>query len=114
MHIRVLDMPLLDTTSGHDDLTGVFIADLGLHILAYVAETETAFIKQRWAEGIAVAMNNGVKVGLPKKVLPEQLIEYYKRKKNGKLSVREAARLFNISYFAFYRKCKEVETREQE
>ena len=50
--IKVIDMPLLDTTSGRDDLTGVFIADLVLQILAYVAETERAFIKQRKPKGL--------------------------------------------------------------
>ena len=38
--IQVIDMPLLNTNTAHGDLTGVFIADLVLQILAYVAETE--------------------------------------------------------------------------
>ena len=42
-NIQVLDMPLLNTTTVHGDLTGVFISDLVLQILAYVAETERAF-----------------------------------------------------------------------
>ena len=54
-NIRVLDMPLLNTDSCHADLTGIFISDLVLQILAYVAETERCFIKQRQAEGIAAA-----------------------------------------------------------
>ena len=54
--IQVIDMPLLNTNGFHEDLTGVFIADLVLQILAYVAETEHAFIRQRQAEGIAAAM----------------------------------------------------------
>ena len=36
-HIRVIDMPLLNTDSVQGDLTGVFISDLVLQILAYVA-----------------------------------------------------------------------------
>lgn len=54
-NIQVLDMPLLNTATEHGDLTGVFISDLVLQILAYVAETERAFIKQRQTEGIAIA-----------------------------------------------------------
>lgn len=54
-NIQVIDMPLLNTNSLHEDLTGVFIADLVLQILAYVAETERSFIRQRQAEGIAAA-----------------------------------------------------------
>ena len=40
--IRVLDMPLLNTDYDRENLTGVFIADMVLQILAYVAETERA------------------------------------------------------------------------
>ncbi len=36
-YIQVLDMPLLNTDSSSSDLTGIFIADLVLQILAYVA-----------------------------------------------------------------------------
>ena len=53
--IQVIDMPLLNTDTAHGDLMGVFIADLVLQILAYVAETERAIIRQRQAEGIAAA-----------------------------------------------------------
>lgn len=112
-HIKVVDMPLLDTTSGHDDLTGVFISDLVLQILAYVAETERSFIKQRQAEGIAVAKSKGVKFGHPRKELPERFMEYYVRWKRGEISVRDAARLLDMSYSTFYRRCKEVENRER-
>ena len=50
--IQVLDLPLLDTTTRQSDLTGVFIADIVLQILAYVAETERTMIRQRQAEGM--------------------------------------------------------------
>ena len=46
-------MPLLNTNYEKEGPTRVFIADLVLQILAYVAETERSFIKQRQAEGIA-------------------------------------------------------------
>lgn len=68
--IYVIDMPLLNTNSQHEDLTGTFIADLVLQILAYVAETERAFIKQRQTEGIIVAKQKGVRFGRKKKELP--------------------------------------------
>lgn len=45
--IEVLDMPLLNTTTEVNGLTGIFISDLVLQILAYVAETERSFIRQR-------------------------------------------------------------------
>lgn len=43
--IQVIDMPLLNTDSENEGLTGTFISDLVLQILAYVAETERSFIK---------------------------------------------------------------------
>lgn len=45
--IEVIDMPLLNTASGRDGLTGVFLSDMVLQILAYFAETERNFIRQR-------------------------------------------------------------------
>ena len=42
--IVVLDMPLLDTRKKESDITGTFIADLVLQILAYVAQKERKFI----------------------------------------------------------------------
>lgn len=57
--IIVLDMPLLDTTTDKSDLTGKFIADLVLQILSYVAQKERESIKQRQAEGIAIAVAQG-------------------------------------------------------
>ena len=53
--IVVLDMPLLDTRTRKENLTGTFIADLVLQILSYVAETERQSIKQRQREGIEAA-----------------------------------------------------------
>ena len=63
VNIVVIDMPLLDTRDRGQDLMGVFISDLVLQILSYVAETEREFIKKRQAEGIAAAKARGVRFG---------------------------------------------------
>lgn len=89
--IQVLDMPLLNTNSMHENLTGVFISDLVLQILAYVAETERAFIKQRQAEGIAAAKARGVKFGCTKGEIPEDFEEYFEKWRTGMISTRKAA-----------------------
>ena len=57
--IVVLDMPLLDTWQSKD-LTGTLIADIVLQLLSYVAQTEREFIRQRQAEGIAMAKAKGL------------------------------------------------------
>ncbi len=61
--IVVLDMPLLDTRQRDRDLTGVFISNLVLQILSYVAQTERENIRKRQAEGIAAARFRGTKLG---------------------------------------------------
>lgn len=67
--IVVLDMPLLDTRQNRD-LTGTLIADIVLQLLSYVAQTEREFIRQRQAEGIAVAKAQGVQFGRRPMVRP--------------------------------------------
>ncbi|MGN0160457.1 MAG: recombinase family protein [Lachnospiraceae bacterium] len=107
--IQVIDMPLLNTNVGHGDLTGVFIADLVLQILAYVAETERTFIRQRQAEGIAAAKGRGVKFGCRKNPLPDGFEKYYLMWLNGEVTVRKAADDLHMSYATFYRRCKEYQ-----
>ena len=105
--IQAIDMPLLNTSSGHEDLTGVFISDLVLQILAYVAETERAFIRQRQAEGIAAAKLKGVQFGCMKAELPEEFEKYYQMWSEGKISLRKAAEALHINHVTFYRRCME-------
>ena len=50
--IKVLDMPLLDTTADTQTLDNRFIADLVLQILSYVAEKVRLSIRQRQRQGI--------------------------------------------------------------
>ena len=107
--IEVVDMPLLNTRSREDDLTGIFISDLVLQILAYVAETERNFIKSRQAEGIAVAKARGVKFGCRRKELPQEFEQRYLLWKEGKISTRQAAVELGMSHSTFYRRCKERE-----
>lgn len=67
VNIVVLDIPLLDTRQTGKNLTGVFMADLVLQILSYVAQTERENTRQRQMEGIAAARLRGVRFGRPRK-----------------------------------------------
>ena len=104
--ITVLDMPLLDTRRKNDSLTGVFVADLVLQILAYVAETERQFIHQRQMEGITAARSRGVRLGRPMIEMPEDFEAYYDLWRKHKISLREAARQLGVSPSTFRRRCQ--------
>ena len=105
--IQVLDMPLLNTKSEVDGITGVFIADLVLQILAYVAETERMFIRQRQAEGIAIAKANGIHFGCKKIEIPRKKENIFDEWQAGLITAEEAAQRLEISKSTFYRRCRE-------
>ena len=101
--ILVLDMELLDTRKKSDNLTGTFIADLVLQILAYVAQTEREFIRQRQAEGIAAAKLSGKRLGRSPIALPEGFEEICEKCDLGELSIRKAAEVLGMPHTTFYR-----------
>ena len=98
--IVVLDMPLLDTRQGRD-LTGTLIADIVLQLLSYVAETEREFIRQRQAEGIAVAKKNGVRFGPKPMEKPEHFELCRQAWEDGELSARAAALQLGVAHTTF-------------
>ena len=89
--IVVLDMPLLDTRRGKD-LMGTFLSDIVLQVLSFVAENERTNIRQRQAEGIAVAKARGVRFGRPPRPLPENYHDAYQRWKAGAITGTAAAK----------------------
>lgn len=101
--IVVLDMPLLDTRTRKENLTGTFIADLVLQILSYVAETERQSIKQRQREGIEAAKKRGVKFGRPCIPVPEEFYDLKEKWLYKKITSREAATTINVSQDTFLR-----------
>ena len=105
--IVVLDIPLLDTRQKERDLTGVFIADLVLQILSYVAQTEREFIRQRQAEGIAVARTKGVRFGRPPQERPEAFGWLCEAWRNQEISSRYAAKQLGISHITFQKWARE-------
>ena len=106
--VVVLDMPLLDTGMSGGNLTGVFVADLVLQILSYVAQTERENIRQRQMEGIAAAKQRGVKFGRPKKQVPEEFARLREKWMQKEVSSREAAKRLGISQDTFLRWSKNM------
>ena len=86
-HIKVIDMPLLDTSADPNNLDSRFIADLALQILSYVAEKERENTRQRQRQGIdampidengkRVSAKTGRPVGKPRAERPENWNEIY-------------------------------------
>jgi DNA invertase Pin-like site-specific DNA recombinase len=101
--IKVLDMPLLDTSARKDSLTDVFVADLALQILSYVAEQERRNIKSRQAEGIAAAKAKGRRLGRPRAEFPCGWKEVYGRWKAGEISGVAATKAMGLKKSTFYK-----------
>lgn len=106
--IKVVDMPLLDTTL-HKDLLGTFISDLILQVLSFVAENERTNIKKRQAEGIAVAKAKGKHLGRPQAQITETFIAEYKKWRNGEQTATQAMLNSNTKRNTFYKLAKMME-----
>ena len=104
-NIKVVDMPILDTTKT-DGLIGEVISDIVLQLLGYVAEQERAFIKQRQAEGIKLAKEKGKRLGKPPIQYPDNWSEVYTIWKSGSITAREAMKRLNLKPTSFYKLAK--------
>lgn len=101
--IRVLDMPLLDTSNTGESLDKRFIADLVLQILSYTAEKERAHIKERQKEGIAAARLAGKYLGRPKAEYPQQWENVYFDWKKGNITANKAMEMLQLKRTTFYK-----------
>lgn len=79
-----------------------------LTILAAFAEMERNNIKERQAEGIALAKREGRYKGRGKKDLPE-LERIWGKWKRGEVSAAQAAKLLGVSRSTFYRRVGQLE-----
>lgn len=99
-HIVVLDMPLLDTRQ-NNDLIGTLISDIVLQLLSYVAETERQHIRQRQAEGIAVARRQGKHLGRQPLPIPTGFYGIYEDWRNGNLTLKTASHALGVTIGQF-------------
>ena len=119
-NIKVLYMPLLDTSTNLNDnsLDKHFMADLVLQILAYVAEKERENIRKRQRQGIDVMpIVNGKKVsaktgratGRPNATYPDNWQEVYSEWKSGAITAAAAMVKLGIKKTTFYKLVKQYE-----
>jgi len=104
--IVVLDMPLLDTRRGKD-LVGMFLSDIVLQVLSFVAENERVNIRQRQAEGIAAAKKRGVRFGRPNVKPPSDFPAIVAQWESGRLSFQDALARSGLAEATFYRRLRE-------
>ncbi|PEQ90722.1 DNA recombinase [Bacillus sp. AFS006103] len=107
--IKVLDMPLLDTTQYKDTL-GTFVSDLVLQVLAFVSERERENILQRQAEGISVAKAKGKHLGRPQlnlsklsKYQRQTLEQNYQKWKSKEITGVQFMTLLELKKNSFYK-----------
>lgn len=106
--ILVLDMPLLDTRTKADTLVGKFISDIVLQVLSFVAENERENIKQRQADGIRIAKQNGVKFGRPKRQYTDEFMSVAKDYICKRISSKDAIQILNIKRENFYYHIRQI------
>lgn len=111
--ILVLDMPLLDTRTKSDTLVGKFISDIVLQVLSFVAENERENIKQRQADGIRIAKQNGVKFGRPRKEYSDLFLSVANDYLHKRISSKNAIKLLNIKRGNFYYHIKQIKSRDE-
>ena len=79
-----------------------------LQLLSYVAQTEREFIRQRQAEGIAVAKAQGVRFGRPPLAQPKEFPAVHLAWLKKEISAREAARRLSVTHKTFLRWAHEL------
>ena len=116
-NIKVLDMPLLDTTNT-ENLDNRFIADLVLQILSYVAEKERVNTRKRQRQGIdvmpvvhgkKVSLKTGRPTGRPSAEFPLEWKAVYGNWKAGEITAVVAMQKLNLTKSTFYNLVKRYE-----
>ena len=134
--IKVIDMPLLDTSKGNNDLDSRFVADLVLQILSYVANKERENILARQAAGNeamkatckkvervsaddkrkksigdmkCISNKTGRAVGRPEATFPDGWETVYQQWKAGDITAVSAMETLNLKKNTFYNLVKRFE-----
>lgn len=117
-NIKVLDMPLLDTSTNTDNLDGRFIADLTLQILSYTAEKERENTRKRQRQGIdvmpvvdgkKVSKRTGRPTGRPAATYPEEWSGQYQDWKAEKITATQAMKNMSLTRSTFYKLARQYE-----
>lgn len=118
--IKVLEIPLLDTTATDGNLDKRFIADLVLQILSYTAEKERENTRKRQRQGIdvmqvvdgkRVSAKTGRPTGRPNAEYPDNWEQVYKQWKADSITANKAMELLDLKRTTFYKLVKRYENK---
>lgn len=114
--IHVIDMPVLNISGTPGDFMSLFITDIILNILSYVAQNERETTLKRQQEGIAAARKrHHFKIGRPKTRIPTEFWNVYLLWKSGKIKSKNLAKTCKKEYGmcqrSFYRRIRELDAR---
>lgn len=110
--IKIIDIPLLDTSTTIETLDKRFMADLVLTILCYIANKERENIRKRQRQGIdvmpivdgkRVSLKTGRPTGRPRAVKPDNWNEIYARWVKKEITAVKAMELLNLKPNTFYK-----------
>ena len=93
--IKVIDMPLLDTTL-HRDLLGTFVCDLVLQVLSFNAHKQRESINRNQRKGIDVAKAKGIKFGRPKIEKPQNFDNVVNKWQHKEIRTKEAIEMLGL------------------
>ncbi|MCP1124095.1 recombinase family protein [Bacillus sp. 3103sda1] len=102
------------TGESTNDVIQSAIQKATLTILSAFAEKERIDIKQRQAEGIALARKQGKHLGRPPVEITEKFIEAYKEWRSGSITAVGAMKKYDIKRSSFYKLAKQYEKRMKE
>lgn len=109
INVRVLDLPALNIDYDDENIKPLvkMINNIIFEIMCWKAENERVTIKQRQAEGIAVAKSNNVRFGRPKTIIPNNFSDVYKQWKSGIITAKKAMELTGLKRTNFYKIAKQ-------
>lgn len=104
IRVRVIDLPttMLELPKGQEWVFEM-INNILIEVLASIAEQERLTIRQRQAEGIAAAKENGKHMGRPATCYPPNWNEIYQQWKAGELTAVAAMKKLGLKRSTFYK-----------
>ncbi|MEY8191101.1 recombinase family protein [Peribacillus simplex] len=110
IRVKIIDLPttMQDVPEGQEWVIDM-INNIIIEVYTSMAEQERVNIKQRQAEGIAVAKTKGKHLGRPVLELPKEWNKLYNEWKAGKITAVAFMDKIDMKKATFYKKVKEYE-----